>query len=159
LPVVTFDKSVTFYWNGDVVEVRHVQPAHTDGDAVVYFRNANVLHMGDTFFNGSYPYIDLDGGGSVDGLIAAGDMALDLVNGDTRIIPGHGPVSGRVELEKYLSVVRKIRDSVAELVAAGKTAEEVVAARPSAAFDAEWGGGFMSPERFVGILYRSLSTN
>ncbi|MEP6691862.1 MAG: MBL fold metallo-hydrolase, partial [Gemmatimonadaceae bacterium] len=101
LPIVTFSDQVTFYLNGDTIHAIHVNPAHTDGDAVIHFVHANVLHMGDTYFNGRYPFVDASSGGSLDGYVAVADMALALVNDQTKIIPGHGPLSNKAELKVY----------------------------------------------------------
>lgn len=157
LPVVTFTEAVTFHLNGEEVHAFHVAPAHTDGDAVVHFRRADVVHMGDTYFNGFYPYIDLSSGGSVEGMIAAADRVLAMAGERTRIIPGHGPVSGRAELRAYRDVLATVRDRVRALAREGKTLEQVLAARPSAEFDARWGQGFMKPGSFVRIVYQSVA--
>ncbi len=131
--------------------------AHTDGDAVVHFRKANVLHTGDLFFNGMYPFIDVDSGGSVSGMIAAADMLLaTVVKDDTKIIPGHGPLATRADYKAFRDMLAGVRDAAAPLVKAGKTLEQVVAARPTAAFDARWGGGFMKPDSFTGLVYADL---
>ena len=155
LPVVTFNDAVTLHLNGDDVEAFHVPPAHTDGDAIVHFRRAGVVHMGDLFFNGMYPFVDLSSGGSFEGFIAAADRALALGEG-TRIIPGHGPVGKRADLRAYRDMLVTVRDRVKPLVQAGKTPAEVVAARPTADLDAKWGNGFMKPEKFVEIVAQSL---
>jgi glyoxylase-like metal-dependent hydrolase (beta-lactamase superfamily II) len=157
LPVVTFTDAVTFHLNGEEVHAFHVAPAHTDGDAVVHFRRADVVHMGDTYFNGLYPYVDLSSGGSVDGMIAAADRVLAMAGERTRIIPGHGPLSGRAELRAYRDMLATVRDRVRALAREGKTLEQVLAARPSAEFDARWGQGFMKPESFVRIVYQSVA--
>jgi len=157
LPVVTFTDGVTFHLNGEELVATHVPPAHTDGDALVQFKKANVLHMGDTFFNGIYPFIDLSSGGSVDGAIAAADRGLVLADANTKIIPGHGSVGGRAELKAFRDMLAGCRDAVAPLVNAGKTLDEVKAAKPTKAFDEKWGNGFMKPEPWVGILYADLS--
>lgn len=157
LPVVTFTDAVTFHWNGDDINAFHVDPAHTDGDAIIHFKNANVIHMGDTYFNGMYPYIDVSAGGSINGLIAAVDRVIAKANDNTKIIPGHGPLSNRSELKAYRNVLSTMRDRVAKLIKEGKSKEEVVAAKPTADHDAKWGGGFMKPDVWVGILYTSLS--
>lgn len=157
LPVVTFAEGVTFHLNGDEVHVFHVPPAHTDGDALVHFRRAGVIHMGDTYFNGFYPFIDLSSGGSVDGVIGAANRGLALADAATRIIPGHGPLSGRDELRAYRDMLVGARAAVLREVAAGKTLEQVKAARPTAQWDARWGNGFMRPEMFVEVLYKDLS--
>lgn len=157
LPVVTFNDAVTFHLNGDEVHAFHVEAAHTDGDAIIHFRKAGVIHMGDTYFNGTYPFIDVGSGGSIDGTIAAADRALALAGAATRIIPGHGPLSNRDELRAYRDMLATVRDRVAREIAAGRTLEEVVAAKPTADLDAVWGKGFMTPERFVTLVYRDLS--
>jgi len=156
LPVVTFAEGVTFFWNGDEVRVFHVAPAHTDGDSVIQFVKADVVHMGDTFFNGNYPFIDTSSGGRVDGIIAAADRVLSAVTDKTRIIPGHGPVASKADLQAYRDTVKAVRDAVAKLKAEGKTKEAVVAAKPSAGYDATWGQGFIKPDAFVGIVFDSL---
>ena len=156
LPVVTFNDAVTLHLNGDDVEAFHVPPAHTDGDAIVHFRRAGVVHMGDLFFNGMYPFVDLSSGGSFEGFIAAADRALALGEG-TRIIPGHGPVGTRADLRAYRDMLVTVRDRVKPLVQAGKTPAEVVAAHPLADLDAKWGNGFMKPEKFVEIVAQSLA--
>jgi glyoxylase-like metal-dependent hydrolase (beta-lactamase superfamily II) len=156
LPVVTFNDSVTLHLNGDDVQAFHVAPAHTDGDAIVHFRRAGVVHMGDLFFNGMYPFVDLSSGGSFEGFIAAADRALALGEG-TRIIPGHGPVGTRADLRAYRDMLVTVRDRVKPLVQAGKTPAEVVAARPLADLDAKWGQGFMKPEQFLEIVAKSLA--
>lgn len=156
LPVVTFTDAVTFYLNGDEIHAFHVPPAHTDGDAIVHFRRANVVHMGDVYFNGMYPFIDLSSGGDVDGVVTSAERVLALSDGATRIIPGHGPLSGRAELQAYRDMVAAVRDRVRDLKAAGQTLEQVRAARPTAAFDARWGGGFINRDFFVETVYRSV---
>jgi cyclase len=156
LPVVTFDAAVSFHVNGGEIRGFHVPPAHTDGDSVVYFKKANVVHMGDLFFNGVYPFIDLSSGGSFEGVIAAADQVLATTDAGTKFIPGHGPVGGRADLERYRDMLKAVRAAVQPLVAAGKTADEVAAAKPTAALDEAWGKGFMKPEPFVRIVYASL---
>jgi glyoxylase-like metal-dependent hydrolase (beta-lactamase superfamily II) len=156
LPVVTFAEGVTFYWNGDEVRAYHVAPAHTDGDTVVQFVKADVVHMGDCFFNGNYPFIDTSSGGKVDGVVAAAERVLAGVSDKTRIIPGHGPVASKADLQAYRDTVKAIRDRVAKLKAEGKTKEAAVAAKPSAEFDAKWGQGFVKPDVFVGLVFDSI---
>jgi len=157
LPVVTFADSVTFHLNGDEIQAFHVAPAHTDGDSVVQFRKANVLHGGDTFFNGMYPFIDLSSGGSVAGMIAAADRMLALANDATKIIPGHGPLATKADLKAYRDMLSTARDRVAALVKEGKPLEQVTAAKPLADLDAKWGQGFLKADPFVSILYKDLS--
>lgn len=156
LPVVTFTDAVTFHWNGDEIRVYHVPPAHTDGDSIVHFAKADVVHMGDVFFNGGYPFIDTSSGGKVDGVIAAADRVLAGIGEKTRIIPGHGPLATKADLQAYRDVVKTLRDRIAKLKAEGKSRDEVIAAKPTADHDAKWGGGFMKGDTFTGLVYDSL---
>ena len=157
LPVVTFTDTVTFYYNGDSITAFHVPPAHTDGDVIVWFRRADVIHMGDTFFSDRYPLVDVSSGGSIDGMVTAADRVLAMAGASTRIIPGHGPMGDRAALQAYRTMLVTIRDRVRQAVAAGRTLEQVQAAKPTAEFDAVWGKGSMPPARFVEILYQNLT--
>jgi glyoxylase-like metal-dependent hydrolase (beta-lactamase superfamily II) len=157
LPKITFNESVTFHWNGDTVHVFHVEDAHTDGDAIIHFRDANVIHMGDTFFNGSYPFIDTSSGGRIDGVINAADHVLTLCDDQTKIIPGHGPLGTPDDLRAYRSMLVEVRNSIRSLMNAGNSMEAVIEARPTAHLDAKWGGGFMAPDQWVGIVYASMA--
>jgi glyoxylase-like metal-dependent hydrolase (beta-lactamase superfamily II) len=157
LPVITFPQMVTFHLNGDEIHVVHVPHAHTDGDALVHWAKANVIHMGDTYFNGGYPFIDLGSGGSINGLIEALNGALHYVNEETKIIPGHGPLAGKADLVAYRDVVVGARDAVQRLIAAGRSLEAVLAAKPTAAWDARWGNGFIKADDFVTTVYESLT--
>jgi len=157
LPVVTFAESVSFHLNGDEIHGFHVANAHTDGDTVVIFRKANVVHMGDVFFNGYYPFIDLSSGGSINGTIAAVDRVLPMIDAKTKVIPGHGPLSDKAGLGAYRDMLAGIRDRVQAQVRAGKSLQETIAANPSAQFDEVWGKGFLKPARFVETVFKSLS--
>lgn len=154
LPIVTFTEAVTFYLNDDEIDAFHIHNAHTDGDVIVRFRRANVVHMGDTYTSRTYPFIDLGSGGSVNGILAAADTVLALTDDRTQIIPGHGPLSNKAELRAFRDMVAAVRDRVGQLVAQGKTRDQVLAEKPTAPFDARWGGAV---ERFVGFLYDELS--
>jgi len=156
LPVVTFTEAVTFHWNGDEIRVHHVAPAHTDGDSIVRFVKADVVHMGDLFFNGGYPFIDTSSGGRVDGVIAAAEETLAAIGEKTRIIPGHGPLATRADLQSYRDTLTLLRDRIAKLKAEGKSRDEVIAAKPTADHDAKWGAGFMKGDTFTGLVYDSL---
>ncbi|HET7039992.1 MAG TPA: MBL fold metallo-hydrolase [Gemmatimonadales bacterium] len=156
LPVVTFTQAVTFHLNGDELFVFHVPQAHTDGDAIIHFRRANVIHMGDTFMNAMYPFIDLSSGGNVLGIIAAADTALSLANDSTRIIPGHGRLATRADLRAFRDVVAGTLERVRAARAAGRSLDEVKAAGLTQAWDAAFGGGFIRPDAFVESVYRSL---
>lgn len=156
LPVVTFAQSVTFHLGNETVHVVHVPPAHTDGDAIVHFTRANTIHMGDTYFNGRYPFIDLSSGGSFEGVIRAAEAGLQYSNDSTKVIPGHGALATRADLMRYRDVMAAVRDRVAALIKQGKTKEQVIAAKPTAEWDATWGTGFMKPDVFLGIVYDSM---
>lgn len=157
LPIVTFPDRIRFHWNGDEVDVFYLQPAHTDGDSIVHFTNRNAFHMGDTFPNGTYPFIDVDSGGSFDGLIAAGDSVLALADDDSVIIPGHGPLANRADLEEWIGIMKTIRGRIQSLIDDGASADEVVAAGVTSEWDAAMGGGFMNPETFTRLAYQSLA--
>jgi glyoxylase-like metal-dependent hydrolase (beta-lactamase superfamily II) len=155
LPVVTFADSVTLHLNDDEVQVTHVPPAHTDGDAVIRFTKANVVHMGDLYMNGMYPFID-PGSGSVDGVIAAADKTLATIDAQTKIIPGHGPLATKADYQAFRDMLAAVRDKVRALKKDGKTLAEVQAAKPSSEFDAKWGKGFFTPDQFAAIVYSTL---
>jgi glyoxylase-like metal-dependent hydrolase (beta-lactamase superfamily II) len=156
LPIVTFTDAVTFHINGDEIQGVHIPPAHTDGDTLIRFTRANVVHMGDCFFNGRYPFIDLSSGGSFEGVIAAADRVLALADAGTKIIPGHGPAADKAALQAYRDLLATVRDRVKPLVAAGRSLDEVKAAQPTREWDATWGTGFMKPDLWLGIVYKSL---
>ncbi|HVO51009.1 MAG TPA: MBL fold metallo-hydrolase [Thermoanaerobaculia bacterium] len=155
LPLVTFAESVSFHVNGEDVDAVHVAPAHTDGDVVVFFRKANVIHGGDTLFNGIYPFIDLSSGGSMDGMIAAADRILAAADASTKIIPGHGPLATKADVKAYRDMLAASRDAILPLVKAGKTLDEVKAAKPTAALDGKWGNAFVKPDLWDTVVYLS----
>ena len=159
LPVVTFSDDVTLHLNGEDVHVFHVPPAHTDGDAVVHFTKANVVHTGDLFVSRGYPFVDLKSGGNFEGFIQAADAVLAIANDKTRIIPGHGPIAGRREVEAWRATLDTIRQRVKALIAGGKTLEQAIAAKPTADLDAKVGGDFIKPDMIVEAAYRSLTGN
>jgi glyoxylase-like metal-dependent hydrolase (beta-lactamase superfamily II) len=156
LPVVTFTRDLTFHINGDEVFAHHVARAHTDGDAIVQFKKSNVIHMGDTFFNSLYPFIDTSSGGTVAGVIAAADLVLRLADDTTKIIPGHGPLGTMADLRAYRDMLAAVSARVRQQIRQGKTLEEVVASKPTAKFDEVWGKGFLPPEKFVAMLYGNI---
>jgi len=156
LPVFTYTRAVTFHFSGEEIAVVHISGAHTDGDSIVHFRKANVLHTGDIFFNGGYPFIDIKAGGSIDGMIAAVGTVVKMCDDKTRIIPGHGPVATRADLEKYGSMLRDFRAVISGEIEAGKDLEAILAARSTAALDRQWGRAFFPPRRFTRIVYHSL---
>lgn len=153
LPVVTFSDDVTFYFNGNDIQVMHQPMAHTDGDSIVFFAQANVLHMGDTFFNGFFPFVDQSSGGTLTGLIEAAAHALSLIDDNTQIIPGHGPIAAKADLQKYHAMLMEVKAIIGPLVQAGKSREEVLAANPLQALGERWGNGFMKTGMFTSIVY------
>ena len=159
LPVVTFDAGVTFHFNGDEIHAYHVPRAHTDGDAVVRFHKADVLHAGDVFFNGLYPVIDVEHGGSVDGMIAAVEHLAAHIGDDTEVIPGHGPLSDRAGLVAFGAMLRGVRDAVAAQMEEGKDRAAVVAAKPTAPWDDPWGKAYLGGDDFAGLVYDSLAAD
>ncbi len=159
LPIVTFSDTVTFHWNGDEIHVFHVQDAHTDGDSIIHFKNANVFHTGDTFFKNAYPFVDLSSGGNFDGVIAVAKQLLEIADDETKIIPGHGTLATKADLQTYVEVLSTIRARVVRLIEEGKTEDQVVEANPTKEWDATWGQGFMGPERWTRIIYQSLSAS
>lgn len=157
-PLITFNDTMNFHLNGEDVQAFLVPPAHTDGDTFVYFQNADVMHLGDVFRTTSYPIIDKYNGGSLRGTIAALDKALALAGPNTKIIPGHGlEVVGRAEIEEFLHMILDVRDKVYTLINEGKKLDEVMAAQPTADYDAKWGqeAGWTA-EDFVPIVYYEL---
>jgi cyclase len=156
LPVMTYDSTATFHLNGEVARAVHMPPAHTDGDSIVFFSNANVVHLGDVFFNGMYPFIDIDGGGSIEGIIAAVDEILPMLQQDTRIIPGHGPLGTVEDLQAYRAMLALVTARIRLLIDEGKTEEEVVALQPTVNFDRDWAWQFLPPDRWVAVVYASL---
>lgn len=156
LPVITFDHSLSIHFNGEEINVLHAPHAHTDGDAVIFFSGSNVVHMGDTFFNARFPYVDIDSGGKVQGVIDIVKTVLDKTNKDTKIIPGHGDIATPKELRAYLSMLEETRATIAKGIKAGKTIEELQKAGLGEQW-AAWGGGFISTERWIATLYRSLT--
>lgn len=158
LPEVTFSDNITFYDGNETILGFHVHEAHTDGDALVYFMHNNVLHMGDTYFAGRYPYIDLNSGGSVEGLLKTQKKAHMLINDKTIIIPGHGRPSNKKELADYIAMLEDIRERVQKAIEAGASLEEVKANTAiTATYDATHGGGFISAEAIRATFYNSLS--
>ena len=153
LPVVTFDNTVTFHLNGQTILAEHVPPAHTDGDSIIWFKEANVIHMGDTFFNGFYPFIDADSGGSVAGMIEAVDRVLPRIDAQTIIMPGHGPLTDRKGLMVYRDMLQTVADRIQAMIDEGQSQQDIVAAKPTAEFDEIWAGGFIKPDQWVELLY------
>jgi glyoxylase-like metal-dependent hydrolase (beta-lactamase superfamily II) len=152
LPVITFNDTVTFRVNGDEIVVHKIPPAHTDGDSFVRFRKANVIHTGDVFAAYRYPFIDVENGGSVRGVVKAMDVLLPTLDDNTKVIPGHGPLSGKKDVVAFRAMMAKGSARVEAAVKSRKTLEQVIASKPTREFDDVW-GKFRKPEQFAEILY------
>ena len=157
LPVITFSDAVTFHVNGREAFVFHVAAAHTDGDAVIHFRDVNVIHAGDLLFNYLFPFIDLDNGGSVAGYEAGQRRIIAMADDDTIIIPGHGPLAKKSDLQVSLDMLLDAEARVKKLVDAGMTLEQVLAENPLALYHEQWNWSFITTERMTTTLYRSLT--
>jgi len=155
-PVITFKEDMKLHFNNEDIAMIHIHNAHTDGDALVYFSNANVLHMGDTFFNGRFPYIDLGSGGTVQGLIDAIVKAKMIVDEETKIIPGHGALATQADLYKYHEVIIAVFEGVKNAIVEGQTLEEIKASGITKPYEG-WGSGFISDERFLDIIWTDLN--
>jgi len=153
LPVVTFSDGINFHLNGDTIQAIHVAHAHTDGDSFIYFAKANVVHAGDILFNGFYPFIDVNHGGSRGGTIRAVKKILSLIDDKTKIIPGHGPLGDKAQLEMYLEMLNTAYERLRRLKAEGKTAQEAAAAKPLADLEERWGDGIFTGDRWIEIIY------
>jgi glyoxylase-like metal-dependent hydrolase (beta-lactamase superfamily II) len=151
LPKITFSESVTFNMNGETVQVFHVKNAHTDGDAIIYFKESDVMHTGDVFVRYGLPFIDMTGGGNVDGMLAAIDQLLVLINDNTIIIPGHGPLSNKKDLQNYKDMVETVRGRVAEGIKNGKTLDQIIDANPVKEYKT-----IFDKTEFVRIVYNSI---
>ena len=156
LPVVTFSADISFHLNGESLSAIHVPHAHTDGDSFIYFKKANVIHAGDIFFNGFYPFIDVTHGGSLKGMIKAADKILSLADDKTKIIPGHGPMGDKAQLAGYRQMLWTAYERLRKLKAEGKTAQEAVAAKPLADLEGTWGDGIFNSDRWIEIIYSGV---
>jgi cyclase len=158
LPIITFNDRVNVHMNGEDVNVYHVEHAHTDGDAILYFTQSNVLHTGDTYFRNRYPYIDLKSGGSIDGYIKAVKKGLTLINDDTKIIPGHGEISNKKEYQSFLTMLETLRANVHAEIEKGKTEDEVATNNSITKQydDLGYGDFFINSERIKRAIYQSM---
>ena len=153
IPTLVFASDDKTKLNGATLVLRHYDPAHTDTDISIYFPEANVLHVGDTWFNGFYPFIDYSTGGSINGMIRATERNLAAATADTLIIPGHGPIGNKTQLTEFHDMLVGARDNVAKLKKEGKSLDETIAAKPTAAYDEKWG---KKPEAFIGYVYQGV---
>lgn len=153
LPVVTFSEDIKFHLNGDTVHAIHIPHSHTDGDSIIHFMSANVVHAGDVIFNGFYPFIDVSHGGSISGMIAGVKTILAISDENTKIIPGHGPLTNTTELGNYLHMLETAYERLRKLKADGKTAEEAIEAHPLKDFEEEWGDGIFTGDKWIKIIF------
>jgi cyclase len=156
LPQQTFEEKESLFVNNDELSLVHMQAAHTDSDIYVHFKNQNVLHTGDIWFNGFYPVIDEGTGGTVNGMIRAAETCLGIVDDQTKIVPGHGPLGDKAALTKYRDMLATIATRVERLKVTGQSIDQILAAKPTADFDAAWGNGMLTPDTFVSLVYRTL---
>ncbi len=156
IPEITFDDSVSFHLNGHTAQVFHLPNAHTNGDSAIYFPEVNIIHTGDVMFNGMFPFIDLDGGGSVAGFIAGQKALLAMADEDTRIIPGHGPLANKRDLQIALDMLVDAESRVRNAVDAGKTKAQIQTDNPLSVYD-DWSWDFITTESMTDTLYRSLT--
>ena len=156
LPTEVFDDERTVKLNGATIALKYYGPAHTDSDISVHFTDADVFHVGDTFWNGYYPFIDYSTGGSIDGMIRATQANMAKVTDSMIVIPGHGTVGDKSQLAFYRDLLVGTREKVATLKKQGKSLDEIVASKPTAATDAKWGNGFRSPKDFIGDVFQGV---
>ncbi len=156
LPVVTVAGELTFHINGDEVNAFHAPRAHTDGDLIVHFRKSDVVHMGDTYFNGFYPFIDVSSGGTAEGVLAAAERVLALAGDKTKIIPGHGPLASKADLQAYRDMLTTNIQRVKEARRSGKSDEDIRNSKPFADLDERYGKGFINPQAFVAMMLAAV---
>lgn len=156
LPVITFADRLRLRLNTETIDLIHLPAAHTDGDAIVVFGNANAIHAGDVWFNGFYPFIDGKHGGTLRGAIAGVDRVLALADENTRILPGHGPLGTRTELKDYRAMLATAQERLAALKAKGLTAKQAVAARPLADLEERWGKGLFTGDRWIEVIWQAV---
>jgi glyoxylase-like metal-dependent hydrolase (beta-lactamase superfamily II) len=156
IPTDVFKADKTLHLNGATIALKYYGPSHTDGDVSAYFIEADVLHTGDTWWNGHYPFIDYSTGGSIDGMIRAAEANVARVTDKTIVVPGHGPIGNKSQLIEYRDVLAAIRDRVAALKREGKSLNEILAGKPTAAYDAKWGGFFINGEFFTKLVYKGV---
>jgi len=156
LPQQTFSDALKLYFSGEELSLSYIPPAHTDTDIFIHYLSGNVLHMGDLWFNGTYPFIDQSTGGKMNGMIAGATRGISLADRDTKIVPGHGPWGDKSALTRYRDMLTTVRDRVQTLKSSGKSQEDVIAAKPTADLDDQWGKGFLKPDFFVTIVYQTL---
>ncbi|MGV6852630.1 MAG: MBL fold metallo-hydrolase [bacterium] len=156
LPVITFTQQMSLHLNQLDAQIIHIKQAHTDGDAFVVFKKANVIHMGDVLFAGMYPFIDLSSGGSIDGYIAGLKQTLNYMDDQTKVIPGHGPLTDKHEVVAMLAMLNDVRSRIADAKNAGKSLEQVIALKPTQAYDKKRNHGWIKADQLVEFIYKSI---
>jgi cyclase len=157
IPKITFEDEIDFHLNNNHIHIFHVDPAHTDGDSVIHFQEQNVIHTGDLYFNGMYPFIDTSSGGSIKGMIEASEEILAICNSETKIIPGHGNLSNCDEFKTYQTMLKTVKNTVENGIKKGISKEDFIKSKPTEELDKTWGKGFLKPEQFLDIVYTDLS--
>lgn len=157
LPVMTFNDTSSLFLEGSEVVMTHVDPAHTDSDIYVHFKKENVIHAGDLMFNGFYPFIDYSTKGWIGGMLAGADTMLKVARADTKIIPGHGPIATKADLQAFRDMLHEVQTRIAAQLAAGKKPPEIAAAKPLNDLDAKWGGGFLKADMFIACVAEGLA--
>ncbi len=158
LPIITFSDAMSFHWNGQDIRVWHLNAAHTDGDAVIFFKTANVVHLGDLMMNGGYPFVDINSGGVLSGYIEYHEQLLSKVDDQVKLIPGHGALATKADLQTYVDMLKDVRGRVNAQIAAGLSEDEAVAADPLGDLNGKWGQGFINGEAMIRAAYKSLSS-
>ncbi len=156
LPVITYSETTTFHYNGHEIHAFHPVPAHTDGDSIIHFRDIDIIHVGDVFWNGLYPFIDTDSGGSVAGVVTTLRRVAEMAGPGTQMIPGHGPLGAKADVERAADMIEDTLDRVAALVAEGKSLDEIKAAEPFADYNPTWGVGFINSDRWAETMYNAV---
>ena len=156
LPTVTYSENMHVYINGETIRIIHVPSTHTGGDSFVVFEDANIVHAGDIFFNGFFPFIDGANGGSVRGVIAGADLMLALTDADSKIIPGHGPLASREDLQGYRDMLATAYERLLKLKNQGMSVEDAVAKVPLKDLEADWGNGIFTADKWIGIVYPAV---
>ncbi|MGH1486857.1 MAG: MBL fold metallo-hydrolase [Cellvibrionaceae bacterium] len=156
LPVITFTQELRFHLNNDTIDLQHIANAHTDGDSIIFFQKDNILHTGDLFFNGFYPFIDVEHGGSLKGMLTASEILLKLANDDTKIIPGHGPMATKKDLSDFRDMLDVAYKRLSALKKDGKSLEQALTMNPLKTLDAEWSDGLFKTNKWITLIYNGL---
>ncbi len=155
LPVITFGEELSLHWADELLSVVHVEQAHTDGDAIIYFQKSNMVHMGDIYFTNMYPFIDATSGGSLNGVISAVDRVLEVIDEKTIVIPGHGELSNKAELLHYRNMLSTVNSRIESMKNKGMLLSEVLVEKPTAEFDSQYGFLYLRPDDWVSIIFNT----